>query len=156
MAESNGNGNGNGNGTFHKTVESLMQGVDGFISSKTVVGDPIYMEGTILLPLVDVSFGMGAGAFIGDKRKNSGGGVGARISPSAVLVIQDGVTRMVSVKNQDGISKLLDMIPDYVNKFMNRMDERRDPEGHAAREEAREEAAKDLKEQLNIEDEEEE
>ncbi len=154
MAETNGNGN--GNGTFQKTVESLMQGVDGFVSSKTVVGDPIFMENnTILLPLVDVTFGMGAGAFIGDKKKNSGGGVGAKISPSAVLVIQDGVTRMVSVKNQDGISKLLDMIPDFVNKFMKRMDERRDPEGFAAREEAREEAAKDLKGKLNIEDEDE-
>ncbi len=154
MAETNGNGN--GNGTFQKTVESLMQGVDGFISSKTVVGDPISIGDTILLPLVDVSFGMGAGAFIGEKKRNSGGGVGARISPSAVLVIQNGVTRMVSVKNQDGISKLLDMIPDFVDKFMKKMEERRDPDGFAAREEAREEAAKDLKEQLNITDEEEE
>ncbi len=153
MAETNGNGN--GNGTFQKTVESLMKGVDGFVSSKTVVGDPIHMGETILLPLVDVTFGMGAGAFIGDKKKNSGGGVGAKISPSAVLVIQNGVTRMVSVKNQDGITKLLDMLPDYVNKFMDWVDGRKDPEGHAAREEAREEAAKDLKEKLNIVDEEE-
>ncbi len=150
MAETNGNGN----GTFHKTVESLMEGVDGFVSSKTVVGEPIHIEGTILLPLVDVTFGMGAGSFSSEKRKNTGGGVGAKISPSAVLVIQNGVTRMVSVKNQDGISKLLDMIPDFVDRFMKRMDERRDPEGFAAREEAREEAAKDLKEQLNIQDEE--
>ncbi len=153
MAETNGNGNGNGNGTFQKTVESLMKGVDGFVSSKTVVGEPIFINETILLPLVDVSFGMGAGAFIGEKRKNSGGGVGAKISPSAVLVIQNGVTRMVSVKDQSAISKILDMIPDYVDKFMKRMDQRRDPEGFAAREEAREEAGKDLKEKLNIPDE---
>jgi len=151
MAETNGNGN--GNGTFQKTVDSLVEGMDGFISSKTVVGEPIYMENTILLPLVDVTFGMGAGAFIGEKKKNSGGGVGAKMSPSAVLVIQDGVTRMVSVKNQDGITKLLDMLPDFVNQFMKRMDKRKDPEGFEAKEEAREEAAKDLKEKLNIEDE---
>ncbi len=154
MAETNGNGNGNGNGTFQKTVDSLMEGVDGFISSKTVVGEPIYMEGTILLPLVDVTFGMGAGAFIGEKRKNSGGGVGAKLSPSAVLVIQDGVTKMVSVKNQDGISKLLDMLPDFVNKFMQRRDQKKDPEGFEAKARAREEAAKDLKDQLNIVDDE--
>ncbi len=155
MAETNGNGNGNGNGTFQKTVESLMKGVDGFVSSKTVVGEPIFINETILLPLVDVSFGMGAGAFIGEKRKNSGGGVGAKISPSAVLVIQNGVTRMVSVKDQSAISKILDMIPDYVDKFMKRMDERRDPEGFAAREAAREEAGKDLKDKLNIPEEDE-
>ncbi len=151
MAETNGNGN--GNGTFQKTVDSLVEGMDGFISSKTVVGEPIYMENTILLPLVDVTFGMGAGAFIGEKKKNSGGGVGAKMSPGAVLVSQAGATRMVSVKNQDGITKLLDMLPDFVNQFMKRMDKRKDPEGFEAKEEAREEAAKDLKEKLNIEDE---
>ncbi len=155
MAETNGNGNGNGsgNGTFQKTVESLMSGMEGFVSSKTVIGEPIVINDTILLPLVDVTFGMGAGAFMGEKRKNSGGGVGAKISPSAVLVLQGGVCKLVSVKNQDGISKLLDMIPDFVNKFMKRMDQRRDPDGFAAREAARAEAAQDLKDQLNIVDE---
>ncbi len=146
----NGNGNCNGNGTFQKTVESLLEGMDGFISSKTVVGEPVYFGETILLPLVDVTFGMGAGAFLGEKKKNSGGGVGAKISPCAVLVIQNGVTRMVSVRNQDGITKILDMVPDLVSKFMNRFDERRDPEGYAAKEAAREEAAEELKEKLNL------
>lgn len=150
MVETNGNGT---NGTFQKTVDSLMKGMDGFVSSKTVVGEPIYIEDTILLPLVDVSFGMGAGAFIGEKKKNSGGGVGGKISPNAVLVIKDGMTRMVSVKSQDNISKILDMVPDFVNKFMKKMDEKKHPEEAAARAEAREEAAKDLKEKLNLEDE---
>ena len=137
------------NGTFQTTVDSLMKGMDGFVSSKTVVGEAIHIGDTIILPLVDVSFGMGAGAFLGEKKKNSGGGVGGKISPSAVLVIQNGVTRMVSVKNQDGITKILDMIPDFVDKFMAKVEEKRDPEKAAARKEAKEEAAKDLKEKLN-------
>ncbi len=141
------------NGTFQTTVDSLMKGMDGFVSSKTVVGEAIQIGETTLVPLVDVSFGMGAGAFIGEKKKNSGGGIGGKISPSAVLVIQNGVTRMVSVKNQDSISKLLDMIPDFVDKFMKKIEAKKDPEKAAAREEAKEEAAKDLKEKLNIEDE---
>lgn len=141
------------NGTFQTTVDSLMKGMDGFVSSKTVVGEPIHIGETILVPLVDVSFGMGAGAFIGEKKRNSGGGIGGKISPSAVLVLQNGVTRMVSVKNQDSISKLLDMIPDFVDKFMKKVEEKRDPERAAAREAAKEEAAKDLKEKLNLEEE---
>lgn len=141
------------NGTFQTTVDSLMKGMDGFVSSKTVVGEPIHIGETILVPLVDVSFGMGAGAFIGEKKRKSGGGIGGKISPSAVLVLQNGVTRMVSVKNQDSISKLLDMIPDFVDKFMKKVEEKRDPEKAAAREAAKEEAAKDLKEKLNLEEE---
>ena len=138
--------------TFQTTVESLMKGMDSFVSSKTVVGEPIQVGETIILPLVDVSFGMGAGAFCGEKKKNSGGGIGGKMSPSSVLVIQNGSTRLVSVKNQDGISKLLDMIPDFVDKFVKKMDEKKNPEEAAARKEAKREAAEEMKDMLDMEE----
>ena len=65
---------------FQSTVESLFKGMDSFITTKTVVGDAITVGDTILLPLVDVSFGVGAGAFSGDKKNNGGGGMGGKIS----------------------------------------------------------------------------
>lgn len=102
---------------FHSTVESLFKGMDGFITTKTVVGDAIHVGDTIILPLVDVSFGVAAGAFAEDKKNNGAGGMGGKISPSAVLVIQNGVTKLVNVKNQDGLTKVLDMVPDFVNRF---------------------------------------
>ena len=49
--------------TFQNTVEALFRGMDSFITTKTVVGEAIHIDDTILLPLVDVSFGVGAGAF---------------------------------------------------------------------------------------------
>ena len=108
--------------SFETTVTSLVKGMDSFLTSKTVVGDPIQIGETIILPLVDVSFGIGAGSFTGEKKRNCGGGLGGKVSPAAVLVIQDGVTKMVSVKDNDNISKLLDMIPDFVNKFTSKND----------------------------------
>ncbi len=36
---------------------------------------------------------------------------------TAVLVIKDGSARLVNVKNQDSITKILDMVPDFINKF---------------------------------------
>ena len=82
-----------------------------------MVGDAIHIGDTIILPLVDVTFGVGAGAFAEDKKNNGGGGMGGKLSPSAVLVIQNGTTKLVNVKNQDGLTKILDMVPDFVNKF---------------------------------------
>lgn len=102
---------------FETTVASLFKGMDQFISSKTVVGDAITVGDTIILPLVDVSFGVGAGASSSDSKNNGAGGLGGKISPSAVLVIQDGNIRLVNVKNQDAVTKILDMVPDFVNKF---------------------------------------
>ena len=107
MAESN----------FQSTVEALFKGMDSFITSKTVVGDAIHVGDTIILPLVDVSFGVAAGAFAENAKNNGGGGMGGKISPSAVLVINKNGTKLVNVKNQDAITKILDMVPDLADRF---------------------------------------
>ena len=92
---------------FKETVESLFQGMDSVVSSKTVVGDAIHINGTIILPLVDVSFGIGAGSFNAEKKDRTGGGIG-------------GKTKFVNIKNQDTITKLLDMVPDVVDRFTSK------------------------------------
>ena len=106
---------------FKGTVEALFHGMDAVISSRTVVGVAIHINDTIILPLVDVSFAVGAGAFNGDKsgekKEKGAGGLGGRMTPSAVLVIQNGTTRLVNIKNQDTITKLLDMVPDVLDRF---------------------------------------
>ena len=109
---------------FKETVESLFQGMDSVVTSKTVVGEAIHINGTIILPLVDVSFGIGAGAFNAEKKEKGMGGMGGKISPSAVIVIQDGRTKLVNIKNQDTITKILDMIPDVVDRFTADKEER--------------------------------
>lgn len=117
--------------TFNTTVESLFKGMDNFLTTKTVVGDAVkFDDGTIILPLVDVSFGVAAGAFAEeDKKKNNGaGGMGGKITPSSVLVIQNGTAKLVNVKNQDTVTKILDMVPDFVNKFTKGKDEKVDPD----------------------------
>ena len=102
---------------FQETVTSLFKGMDSFITTKTVVGEAITVGDTIILPLVDVTFGVAATAKNEDKKQNGGGGMGGKMSPSAVLVISNGTTKLVNVKNQDGLTKILDMVPDFVNKF---------------------------------------
>ena len=38
---------------FKETVESLFQGMDSVVSSKTVVGDAIHINGTIILLVLE-------------------------------------------------------------------------------------------------------
>lgn len=107
---------------FDSAVGSLFNGMNSFMSTKTVVGDAIHIGDTIILPLVDVSFGMGAGTKTDGTKANATGGMGAKMSPSAVLVINDGSSKIISVKNQDSISKIMDMIPDVINKISKKKD----------------------------------
>ena len=107
---------------FNSTVAALFTGMDSVVSSKTVVGDAIHIGDTIILPLVDVSFAVGAGTFNDGPKEKGAGGLGGKITPSAVLVIQNGRTKLVNIKNQDTITKLLDLVPDV----MDRINERRE------------------------------
>ena len=102
---------------FATTVEALFKGMDQFVTTKTVVGEAVKVDDAIILPLVDVSCGMGAGSYSDTAKQNAGGGMGVKMSPSAVLVIQNGVTKLVNIKQQDAVTKVLDMVPDFVNKF---------------------------------------
>ena len=102
-------------------IDSLLEGLDGVLSSKTVVGEPLKVDDTIIIPLFDVSFGIGAGASLGKNVKGSdgcgGGGLSGKMSPNSVLVVKNGQTRLVNVKNQETVTKILDMVPEVIDRF---------------------------------------
>ena len=40
------------------------------------------------------------------------------MTPSSVLIVKDNSVRLVNVKNQDTVTKILDMVPDLIDKFV--------------------------------------
>jgi len=117
-----------GENNFNGVVESLLNGMHSVMEAKTVVGQPTQVGDTIVLPLVDVSFGVGAGATSADKKNGGTGGFGAKMSPSAVLVIKNGSTKLVNIKNQDAVTKVLDLVPDIVDRFSSKKENIMDDE----------------------------
>ena len=101
---------------INNVVDSLMKNMEHLVATKTVIGEVTQVGDAIIVPLVDVSFGVGAGATSNDKRNGGAGGMNAKMSPSAVLVIQNGKAKMVSVKGEDTMSKIIDMVPEVVDK----------------------------------------
>lgn len=107
------------------SLDALFSKMENYISTKTVVGEPIHIGGVIIVPLVDVTFGVGAGVWNGKDGKddkssehsNGGGGLGGKITPAAVLVINEGTVQLVSVKNEDSIKKLIDLVPGILSKL---------------------------------------
>lgn len=104
----------------NKNLDTLFTKMENFVSTKTVVGEPIKLDNIVILPLVDVVFGVGAGGGSETEAKASGGGgggLGAKINPSAVIVIIDDTVQVLNLKNQDSLSKLIDMAPGVINKL---------------------------------------
>lgn len=127
---------------FDTTVGALFKGMEEFVTSKTVVGEPIQVGETTILPLIDVSFGLMASARNEEKRTNGGGGMGGKMSPSALLVIKDGSTKLVNIKNADSISRLIDMAPDLINRIVPGKKKADTPEERQAMEKAAEDEKK--------------
>ena len=101
----------------NESLKDLLNHMEGFVSTKSVIGEPMDLSGMVILPLVDVSLGAGAGTRDRERAGAVAGGVSAKMSPSAVLVIKDGQVRIVNIKNQDTMTKIIDLIPDLVDRF---------------------------------------
>ena len=106
------------NTDFNQTIATLFKGMDQFITSKTVVGEPIKAGDMTIIPLMDVNFGVGAGAAGGAKGSNSaGGGLGGKMSPSSIIVIKDGYAQILNATSEkSSLSKVIEMIPEVVDK----------------------------------------
>lgn len=140
------------NEIFKTTVGSIFDGMDSFLSTKTVVGEPIRIDDTIILPLIDVSFGMAAGALSKDNKNDGAGGMGGKMSPSAVIVIHNGTTRLINVSTHSGIDKILDMVPDFVDRFANKRADKKEAKANGDKgkdPQAREAAAEEIREMID-------
>lgn len=107
---------------LNENLETLFSKMENFLTTKTVVGEPMSIGDMIIIPLVDVAFGVGAGskdnAVDKEKKESGAGGLGAKISPSAVIVInKEGDIQMVNIKNQNAVNKLIDMVPGLASKL---------------------------------------
>ena len=106
-----------------ENLKLLLSKVESHVSAKTVIGEPVQVGEVILVPLVNVSFGMGTGLDTSSSEKkkgDSGGGVvGARMCPAAVIVIDaKGTVQLVNLAaKQESTNKLIDMIPGLLPKI---------------------------------------
>jgi uncharacterized spore protein YtfJ len=94
--------------------------IEHMLNTKTVVGEPITVDGNTLIPLISVGFGFGVGAGEGtDPKKGAGTGGGAAggggVKPVALIIINKDGVRVEPVKG--GAASLLDKIADVAGKF---------------------------------------
>ncbi|MDO5564785.1 MAG: GerW family sporulation protein [Eubacteriales bacterium] len=107
---------------IQKTFTTMLEGFKTFAKTNSVVGEPIYAGDSIIIPIMELSCGMGVGDFSSEKEnfQKSAGAINAKLTPTSLLIIQEGKTRLMSIKNQDFISKTLDMVPDFVDKLLGK------------------------------------
>ncbi len=103
-------------------INAMLEKLEKFIRTETVVGEPIQIGSITLVPIVTVSFGVGAGGGGGKDEKGndgtgSGGGLGAKIQPNAMLVIKDDQVSVLPLSNKGSFDKLFEMVPEIMAKM---------------------------------------
>ena len=117
-----------------KLVKTTLGEIEKVLDSKTVVGEPITIEGTTLIPLMSVGFGFAAGGGSGKGETKettdgggSGSGGGAGLRPIAIIVIDKDGVRIEPIKGgmATAIEKLSETIPDIAAKITEKWGERK-------------------------------
>ena len=120
-------------------MNTVMSNLRDMIDVNTVIGDSIELEnGNVIVPISKVSFGFAAGGSefntgtieqskkqgLDEEKKynlpfGGGSGAGINIQPIGFLVINDNSAKMIPVNHCSAIDKLLDYVPDLLDKINN-------------------------------------
>lgn len=113
-------------------IEGLMQTAMGNIKNmvdvNTIVGEPMTAsDGTIIIPVSKLSFGVAAGGSEFAKKETpanpmfgGGAGGGAKVEPVAFLVVGNGNVRLIPVGSSNtAVEKIIDLVPEMTDKLGN-------------------------------------
>ena len=110
---------------FPPQHQDKQPGMEYLMTPKPIFNNPYYKASGKLYNKVAIitggDSGLGRATAVGFAKEgakvDSAGGMGAKITPSAVLVIQNGNVQMINIKNQDAVNKLIDMAPGIASKL---------------------------------------
>ena len=104
-------------------VKTTLEEMERVLGARTVVGEPITVEGATLVPLISIAFGFGAGGGAGkgearQKGEGSGGGAGGGVlvRPVAMIIADKEGVRIESIKS--GITSAIEKLGETVPRIM--------------------------------------
>lgn len=119
---------------IERLVTSTLGEIEKVLGSKTVVGEPITVGDSTLIPLISVGFGFGLGAGSGSgetKQKGEGsaggGGAGGGVKPIAVIIVDKDGARIEPIKGgmASALEKIGETVPEMMTKFAEKWGERK-------------------------------
>jgi uncharacterized spore protein YtfJ len=122
-----------------KLVRTTLGEIEKVLGSKTVVGEPITVGDSTIIPLLSIGFGFGGAGGTGlggDSKKEGaegvagGGGAGGGVKPIAIIIIDKDGARIESIKSgmASALEKIGESVPRIMEKFADKWGERKKEE----------------------------
>jgi uncharacterized spore protein YtfJ len=111
-------------------LKTTLAEVERLLNTRTVVGEPITVEGNTIIPLVAVGFGFGGGGGSGKGQRTGnleglggGSGGGGGVKPVAVVIINKDGVRVEPVRR--GAATMIEKVGEAVGKIMEKRGEKK-------------------------------
>ena len=105
---------------LEELLKTITEEMHRTLAARTVVGEPITIEGKTIIPLVSLGMGFGVGAGTSkEQEKPAGGGGGLGIKPVAVIIIDASGARVEILKphKHTMIEELAEVAPKMAESF---------------------------------------
>jgi uncharacterized spore protein YtfJ len=111
-------------------LKTTLAEIERLLNTRTVVGEPITVEGNTIIPLVAVGFGFGGGGGSGKGQKTGnleglggGSGGGGGVKPVAVIIINKDGARVEPVRR--GAATIVEKMGEAVGKIIEKRGEKK-------------------------------
>ena len=105
-------------GLMGVTIEKIRD----MVNAETIIGDPIHVDDTTIIPVSRVTFGFASGGSDVGPSSNKqmfGSGAGVSVTPVAFLVVSNGNVRTVQlVEKVSAVDNVIASLPELVDKVV--------------------------------------
>lgn len=120
------------NTMFGQNIDTVFTDLHNFAKSDSILGTPLPVGDKTLVPIMSVTLGYGSaempkkaqsnsnsnGNSISSNNNNNGlGGLGAKISADAVVVVEKDSVTMLNVGQKNNMNQLMDKIPEALTNI---------------------------------------
>ena len=125
---------------LNELMKTTMDHLKGVTDANTIIGAPIHADGVTLIPVSKLSVGVGGGGTeFSTKNQSAGNNFGggsaasAKLEPVAFLIIQNGGVKLMPVNaNPSGLIKVVDTVPEVVDKVTDFIDKQQEKKAKKA------------------------
>ena len=116
-------------GLMGVTIEKIRN----MVNAETIIGDPIHVDDTTIIPVSRVTFGFASGGSDVGPNSNKqmfggGSGAGMNLSPVAFLIVKGDSVRLMPVAPPPGtaVDRVVEMVPDVIDKVTGFIEKQQD------------------------------
>lgn len=126
---------------LNELMKTTMDHLRGVTDANTIIGAPIQADGVTLIPVSKLSVGVGGGGSefstknqtAGNSNFGGGSAASAKLEPVAFLVVQNGGVKLLPVTvSTSPISKVMDTVPEVVDKVTDFIEKQQDKKAQKA------------------------